>query len=59
MDSPQFHHPIIFHQVMKYADEEGEVRMLIADKHLFKGVEITSLTPSSTKILLRLMRTPI
>jgi len=24
---------------MKYADEEGVVRMLIAEKHLFKGVK--------------------
>jgi len=25
------------HQVMKYADEEGEIRTLIAEKHPFKG----------------------
>ena len=27
------------HQVMKYVDEEGKVRMLIAKRHPFKGVK--------------------
>ena len=31
--------PSTLHQVMKYADEEGEIRMLIAEKHPFKGME--------------------
>jgi len=44
---------------MKYADKGGEVRMLITEKHPFKGKRTTLLTLSSTKILLRLMRIPI
>jgi len=28
-----------FHQVIKYVDEEGKVRTLIAKRHSFKGVE--------------------
>ena len=31
--------PSTLHQVMKYTDESGEVRTLIAEKHPFKGVE--------------------
>ena len=31
--------PSTFHQVTKYADEGGEVRMLIVEKHPFKGVD--------------------
>ena len=30
--------PSTFHQLMKYANEEREVRTLIAEKHSFKGV---------------------
>ena len=37
------HHKFIvsstLHQVIKYADKEGEVRMLITQKHPVKGVE--------------------
>ena len=31
--------PSTLHQVMKYVNEEGEIRMLIAEKQPFKGVE--------------------
>ena len=31
--------PSTLHQVMKYTDESGEVRTLIAGKHPFKGVK--------------------
>jgi len=31
--------PSTLHQVMKYADGEGEIRTLIAEKQPFKGVE--------------------
>ena len=31
--------PSTLHQVIKYADEEGEIRTLIVEKHPFKGVE--------------------
>ena len=31
--------PSILHQVMKYANEQGRVRTLVAERHLFKGVE--------------------
>jgi len=41
---------------MKYVNEEGKVRMLIAERHPFKGSRITLLISSSIKILLRLMR---
>ena len=44
---------------MKYVDEDSKVRMLIAEKHPFKGWRITSLISSSTKILIKLMRIPI
>jgi len=44
---------------MEYVDEDGKVRTLIAEKHPFKGWRITSLIPSSTKILVKLMRIPI
>jgi len=40
---PWIHHnftiPSTLYQVMKYAIEEGEVRMLIAENHRLKGVE--------------------
>jgi len=42
--------------MMKYVYEEGNVRAFIAERHPFKGVENTSLIPSSINILLRLMR---
>jgi len=48
--------PFTLHQVMKYANEEGKVRMLITKRHPFKGSIITSLIPSSIRILLRLMK---
>jgi len=41
---------------MKYVDEEEKVRMLIAERHPFNGVENYFRDPSSIKILLRLMR---
>ena len=31
--------PSTLHQVMKYVDEDENVRTLIAERHLFKGVE--------------------
>jgi len=31
--------PSTLHQVIKYIDGDGKVRMLIAERHLFKGVE--------------------
>ena len=31
--------PSTLHQVIKYTDEDGEQKMLIADKYPFKGVE--------------------
>ena len=59
---PWIHHNSIIlstlHQVMKYADEDGEMRTLIAEKHPFTGVEIY-FTDSSTKILSRLLRIPV
>jgi len=51
--------PSTLHQVMKYTDEDGEVRTLIAEKHPFKGVEIYFTDSSSTKILSRLLRIPV
>jgi len=40
MDSSQLHRPMsTLHQVMKYVDEDGKVRTLIAVKHPFKGIE--------------------
>ena len=48
--------PSTLHQAMKYAYEEGKVRPLIAEKYPFKGYRTISQTPSSTKILSRLLR---
>jgi len=31
--------PSTLHQVMKYIEEDGKVRTLIAERHSFKGVE--------------------
>ena len=39
MDSSQLRRPSTLHQVIKYIDGDGKVRMLIAERHLFKGVE--------------------
>lgn len=33
--------PSTLHQVMKYINEDGEVRTLIVERHLFKGLKIT------------------
>jgi hypothetical protein len=41
--------PSTLHQVMKYVDEQGEIRTLIAEKQPFKGWKITSRTPSSIR----------
>ena len=48
--------PSTLHQVIKYADEDGKVRTLIAERHPFKGVKNYFTDSLAIRILLRLMR---
>lgn len=48
--------PSILYQCMKYVDEEGNIKILVAEKQSFKGLKTILQMLFSTKTLLKLWR---